>query len=290
MRDFLDNFLDRHSDAAPQIMPSLPSLFEPEATRGGLNAVIRDTNVQGSEETGVRPTIRIGESSDLATAIEPIPQKAAPVPPVPVNEEQPPAKAILNQSVFSVFPLESSEVAPDSGRDQDGVRATDSMGEPITLTPSSSAATPVSPIVSRVRRTYRQTGLEYQPPASKVITGERTSVTERMNRSIFVPSPRESSGKDPASTRELVTVSEADERSAEGLLAPSVVPIAPIIPFSTGPERPLSKPEPVINVTIGRIEVRATPVSTQPVHTPRSTPPVMTLDEYLRRRAEGERR
>lgn len=303
MRDFLDNLLDQHSDAAPRIMPRLPSLFEPEATRGGRNALIRNTNAQGIEETGGLPTTPIAESTDLATAIEPIQQKAAPAPPVPANEEQPATKAILNESVFSVSLRGLSEASPDLGRDQDGMRATRSPSEPPTLTLSealggsdeappdpSSTVTPASPIVGRVHRTYRQTRLEDQPPASEAITGERTSVAERMNRSVFVLSPRENSGNGPASTRELVTVSELDERSDRGMLTPSVVLIAPVIPSSTGPEKPLSQPEPVINVTIGRIEVRATPASTQPVHKPRSTPPVMTLEEYLGKRCKEERR
>jgi hypothetical protein len=48
-----------------------------------------------------------------------------------------------------------------------------------------------------------------------------------------------------------------------------------------------AKPEPTIQVTIGRIEVRAT-VSPQ-THTPRpvNKPPLMGLEEYLHRRSGG---
>jgi hypothetical protein len=49
------------------------------------------------------------------------------------------------------------------------------------------------------------------------------------------------------------------------------------------------KPAPTIQVTIGRIEVRATPPPAPP-QKQRSAPPVMSLDEYLRQRARrGDR-
>jgi len=43
---------------------------------------------------------------------------------------------------------------------------------------------------------------------------------------------------------------------------------------------------PTVNVTIGRVEVRAVPAPTPPASKPRPTP-AMTLEEYLRRRAAG---
>lgn len=87
MSDFLDNLIDRHSDAMPQIMPRLPSLFEPEVTRGGWNAAVPDNNVPEMEETNVPPSTQIVGPTDLGAVIEPIQHKAAPAPPVPANEE-----------------------------------------------------------------------------------------------------------------------------------------------------------------------------------------------------------
>jgi hypothetical protein len=45
-------------------------------------------------------------------------------------------------------------------------------------------------------------------------------------------------------------------------------------------------PTPTIQVTIGRIEVRATSPATPPSK-PRAASPAMSLDEYLRRRKGG---
>ena len=49
-----------------------------------------------------------------------------------------------------------------------------------------------------------------------------------------------------------------------------------------------TKPTPIIHVTIGRIEVRATPPPAQHAKKPNSAPPVMTLDDYLRQRSKEQ--
>ena len=53
--------------------------------------------------------------------------------------------------------------------------------------------------------------------------------------------------------------------------------------------RPGVQPQPTVHVTIGRIEVRAAQSSQSPAK-PRATPPVMNLDDYLRRRNQGSAR
>ncbi|MGH7512745.1 MAG: hypothetical protein ACREOQ_07470, partial [Gemmatimonadales bacterium] len=60
---------------------------------------------------------------------------------------------------------------------------------------------------------------------------------------------------------------------------------APLAPAGPGPEH---APR-TIEVSIGRIEVRATPAA-EDAGKPRAAPPTMTLDEYLRRRAGGAAR
>jgi len=55
------------------------------------------------------------------------------------------------------------------------------------------------------------------------------------------------------------------------------------------PAEAMARPEPtsIIQVTIGRIEVRATPPAAKPLSEKRSGPLVMSLDEYLRRRSKA---
>jgi hypothetical protein len=47
--------------------------------------------------------------------------------------------------------------------------------------------------------------------------------------------------------------------------------------------------EPTVNVTIGRIEVRAVYPSSQPASPPRRLEPQLTIEEYARQRREGLR-
>jgi hypothetical protein len=51
---------------------------------------------------------------------------------------------------------------------------------------------------------------------------------------------------------------------------------------------PAPQQAPTVHVTIGRIEVRATPPPVPPPKQ-RTTPPVMSLDDYLRQRDGGRR-
>lgn len=53
------------------------------------------------------------------------------------------------------------------------------------------------------------------------------------------------------------------------------------------PANPTAEPVPTIQVTIGRIEVRAMPPPSQPPQRQRSAPAVMSLEEYLRLRRNG---
>lgn len=303
MRDFLDNLLDRHSDAPPQIMPRLPSLFEPEAVRDGVHTAVFDTDLPEIEETTVRRSPQHAESTDLAAPIEPIPYTAAPVPTGPVNEEQSSAKTVLNKPVFSMSPTETSSVrAPSQTDGREGVGDVNStsasrirtLPERVTGSDeappdSSSPAAPVFAIAGRVRRADQPGHPTQTSPASEITTEEHTSAAGRLNRTRVVLPFRESVEEGTVSTGEPFTLSEGEAQRPQGLLVSSASSIPPITSFVAGPERPSSQPEPVINVTIGRIEVRAIATSPQPSQKSRSGSPVMTLEEYLRKRANGER-
>jgi hypothetical protein len=63
-------------------------------------------------------------------------------------------------------------------------------------------------------------------------------------------------------------------------------PVTPPLPDLTPRSEPAS-PAPTINVTIGRIEVRATPSVPNPPRKPAPAPKIMSLDEYLHSRSNG---
>ena len=125
------------------------------------------------------------------------------------------------------------------------------------------------------------------PALTVPVEEEKPSVKVGLNKPVFFLSPQETPTLPPSSQ------GGSEERVRglnQGLLKPSAALIVPVIPSVAEPERPISPPEPIINVTIGRIEVRAT-VSPHK-HTPKSESrtPVMGLEEYLRRRSGGQNR
>ncbi|RKH49017.1 hypothetical protein D7Y23_18330 [Corallococcus sp. AB050B] len=106
--------------------------------------------------------------------------------------------------------------------------------------------------------------------------------------------PEEGRGAEPASSRGGVRArgAEAPERGAE-FPAAARVPSFPVQAerggSAHGVPAPESAPAPVVQVTIGRIEVRAVtpPAPARPA--PARTSPSLSLDEYLRRRNGGGR-
>jgi hypothetical protein len=82
-------------------------------------------------------------------------------------------------------------------------------------------------------------------------------------------------------------------RPADGVRQPTAIPVLlqrMAIPPVTGPA-PVSvrPPAPIINVTIGRIEVRSVPERQQGGQARFSAPPSLTLEQYLQQRKRGRR-
>ena len=293
MTDFLDMLIGRHMDAAPQIVPRLPSIFEPEIPRCGLNVAVPDNNVPEIEETISGPSVRtktippshvermdpppvaqvaIPTASSPAT-VKSVQPKAMRAPTVPAREETRSVKTGMNESVFSVAP-----------RERAGVREANSTSDSPTLPLSkrerglnkafaTSSAIPGAPAMGMVRRAHQEEYMERTPPNPQTTPVEQPPVKEGINKPVFSLSSGERAGG-----------------LAQGRLKPSVGMIAPAIPSVSGPERSTSQPEPVINVTIGRIEVRATVSPQKQTPKPENRPPVMGLEEYLRRRSGGHDR
>jgi len=69
-------------------------------------------------------------------------------------------------------------------------------------------------------------------------------------------------------------------------VSPRSLSLKPLMPAQHSKSSPAA---PSINVTIGRIEVRAM-LPPMPSKTPRASAPILSLDEYLRQRAGGNRR
>lgn len=78
-----------------------------------------------------------------------------------------------------------------------------------------------------------------------------------------------------------------ENRTVSTVLQPKVT-LAERDPFPVRRETPT--PAPTIQVTIGRIEVRATPAPKAPVRERPSAPAALSLEDYLKQRSRGEGR
>ena len=265
MRDFLDNLIDRHADVAPQIKPRLPSIFEPAVSRGGLDLALKEEATTPEETETLRQPPRAAQPVGLPVVAEPVRPIASPAPTVPVEEEKPSVKVGLNKPAFFLSQREPG------------------LNERFPEPP----ATLIAPVMGGVRHANQEERMEHTSPNLKATEKEQPSVKVGLNKPVFFLSPQETPTLPPSSQ------GGSEERVRglnQGLLKPSAALIVPVIPSVAEPERPISPPEPIINVTIGRIEVRAT-VSPHK-HTPKSESrtPVMGLEEYLRRRSGGQNR
>jgi hypothetical protein len=83
----------------------------------------------------------------------------------------------------------------------------------------------------------------------------------------------------------------APKRPATSLPIVGQPRVAPLSEYRSGEKigrgAEKSAPAPTIHVTIGRVEVRATQVTSQSTPKPRPASHTMSLDDYLRRRGEG---
>lgn len=287
MSDFLDNLIARHVDGVPQIKPRLPSVFEPEVSRGRSDVVAFDNSTAEMEETDFLPSAQVTIPTASPTVVESLQPEAARAPMVLAREEKLFVKGGLNESVFSFSP-----------RERAGVRDANSTTDPLTHSPMEGgrneglpkpSATLIVPVMGRARGAHQAQSMERVPSDSKATAEDQSPVRGGLNESVFSFSPRERVG-----VREANATSDPLSRREgglnQGLLKPSAHLIAPVIPSLTGPKRPISQPEPVINVTIGRIEVRATMSPQKQAPKPESRTPVMGLEEYLRRRSGGQDR
>lgn len=177
-------------------------------------------------------------------------------------------------------------------------------------------------ISTDVRESNRDTQTQPHVATSRpvAITSDSTPLQHREERPLIEPRTDPDPTR-PPHQREIKTIvvrereiierpKEAREPSPKALPVPVISPssqpkdgdakpspvvvqsrIAPLVEKwaeSSSLGRPAPQPQPIVRVTIGRIEVRAVHSSqSQSPSKPRATPPVMNLDDYLQRRSQG---
>jgi hypothetical protein len=117
--------------------------------------------------------------------------------------------------------------------------------------------------------------------------GDRAGETQRPNRKQSNSSSAQRLAVTNAATQTEIAPANSGASSRMPTPDQNLGVLQSVVARLVGPrEQAQASAAPTVNVTIGRVEVRAVPAPTSPAPKPRSTP-VMTLDEYLRRRATG---
>lgn len=247
MSDFLDRLAARATGSEIALAPRLPSLFEPLQ-----RAPIMPLSDDGETLPGHRDTV---SAAPATSAIAPLPSPRAPV--------------AATTDAARVAP---AAVEPETARTPTRAAA----GAPRNVVqPSPMAAVPAAPLV--VER----------------------SVTSPTSAEVLAPLPVQ-----PRQTRIAAEQPEmaVPSHPANGVLLPASAPVFGAARMAETPGRsihaaarhPLAVPagprnpsgEPVVHVSIGRLEVRAAPTAAAPPRR-RDGPQPSSLDDYLRQRGKA---
>lgn len=322
MTDFVDNLIDRHFSAAPPVVPRLPSLFETE-TRSpafsdwqddrGIESVeqhamtTQDYTIEGYEEIASEPRLPTTHRQPILTG------QAGTEMPKPVAHggqdsgethergrlvrvENVDDAAIPQPSVGNSKQINPS--APDL-RIPNRIAVVDNRPDPRRKQPATQEAPASLPLVSTGKG---RSALDRIAVLTANTAGvRRVDGPHRLNQHSTESGNAKPLGNEtnPAPTPRLPDLANTAQESRERteptpaarngvqrivgeLRAALVVPVVPSIPL---PQETIPEPVPVINVSIGRIEVRAAAVPEKSTRKSEHRLPVMGLQEYLRNRS-----
>jgi hypothetical protein len=293
MSDYLSNLVDRSLDRADVIQPRLPSLFEPDQGIG--------SPIAGLWQEAEPRTETIEQSVPEARNQRSVARQPSPIARIfdrVVNRRS--AESDSNPQLPTLStPTTTIEVSQPRFQPSSEVTQTGSVdrGE---LLPDPAAA--IQPLSLQPQTSAQQIAADHISAEQPEIASPTTPDRERQ-LDLIINNPDRNSSLNPPP----ISVQNRIEIGGEpSLLPPDLTnshnPQRGQIMESTAMEQLRSfvqaiKPEvvsspvpptPVIQVTIGRIEVRATTAPATPAATTtRSKSPVMGLDEYLDRRGGG---
>jgi hypothetical protein len=278
---YLDNLVARHLPETAVIQPRPVSLFEPWPG----TAPLFPAPVTGEEETAVSPpaahplprsqtppipspTMRAAQQPASPTPAPPAPQTALP-PPLPPTPTLRPTSPELARQPRKQPPVNDAPAAiqPALPRQPALTPAT-----PVNVTPASS---PHQAAPQPAKETPTPFIIREQITLLKSMTEMSASSTP-----MLVEIVREQ----PIQPLPLVTAAPAAIRPEQ---------IKPFIPANgrsanhQPPVTPPPEPAPTVQITIGRIEVRATPPPPAKAEQKQPRTPVLSLDDYLRQRNGG---
>ena len=264
MATFLTNLFNRTKESAGVLRPRPVSLYEPAAPVGVLGGFEAHTEhpvplPSAGELTRTLPTARTTATTPRA-APTPQAERRVHATPAPSPATAPVPGAIASNRTILVPPPQPAALI--------------SRPSQVTLTPSDNP----SPIIHETGATKADRG---------ELRNEQTSALVSETRPASVPALTRIAQR--ASTSRVARSESTTDSTPQ---AKHMTPISPRQRLSGVRQRPpdATPSEPTINITIGRVEVTAAP-SPPPRERRKGPdrPPVMSLDDYLRRREKEGR-
>jgi hypothetical protein len=302
MSDYLSNLVARSFDLGEVVQPRPVSLFEPTPVPS-----MPTLEEPGSPETGKEPILESpGDETPRQTGhvIEQyshLPQTIG-IEGNEAQEKRDPPEPTPNQMERSSFtrelpapgiaPLSTPQSKPVTNQQHDGSNAqpprTLLVTSPMSDSPSSE---PIIREVLSMRESYRVLEPVFPPLIAPANEGPHAEIV--MNSPEFVTVPAKTEREERPDPEPVGSGSETVLNQPSTML----IAVQPqITAFEESPKQrqiaPAGPPEaaPTIHVTIGRLEVRATPQPSPPQKEKHNRAPVMSLDEYLRQRSQGSGR
>ncbi len=273
----------RFEPAGPALPPDSPAELEEQHVFQTAARPRQEAPARASTAPESRADAPAGDAAAAQPAGLPaVARVPAPPEPRPPAERQAPREAVslVAEAVAVARPAQGSVPPPSTAAAPPAA-----LLQTVDLPPRAARPADARPVSAREHRPH-DSGLAHVQPAARAQaqpTQEWPAPPLAGQRAPAVPAvaPRPPEAARPAQ--------HPDAARPEPLRpAPLIQPeIAPARPRDAAPRQEAEPgPAPVIQVTIGRIEVRAAPAPTRPER-PRAAPAAMTLDEYLRKRSNG---
>ena len=293
MKDFLSQLVARSTAPALAVRPRLPSRFEASSEAAGITAFPGDITPAAPLETTATParTFRTsphnGDHQQAPpTPAEPETSTASPSPQTtpPPLQDHAPSRSTASATVPPAAPAthSSKQEAPSSP-------SPSPVLEPSFATARQNSATTLAPETPLFRPSSHSDIQPPEPPTLDSVSEEASpaAVVSAAKPQPVSPTPLASTTP-PAVASGLRSQSQISNLKSQ-IPRPAARPAIATRPTPATPQTaPAAPAPPVVQITIGRVELRAivTPASPRAVPPPA---PKLGLDEYLRQRTGGAR-
>ncbi len=298
MTDYLGSLVARTLPSDTGVRPQLLSLFEPSPARIGLNVPVDRAPETSGESLPVAARVVPPPARDLGLSHVDRDAVRDPLPPTPQaasRQQVPPSRDQAEAQLLRVLPRTGP--APDGAAESSAGprdREVDAVG-PLPAGRADDGGR------AEVRADHGVSRLPLRPPAplqpaTAAPPAQSTAAIDRVVPPSSSPGPvmasvRRSEAREGA----LPSLPDHPSLTPKAAVAPDVQParpvIRPVIPVTQMSPRNLPPAgiasPPSIQVTIGRVEVRAAPSPAARSRPQAPTAPAVTLEDYLRQRATG---